>query len=203
MNAHETRLFYKQQLPKALSIDGALGLSLEERATIASANRHALRMYARERCHLPARVIARMYDGLRHLYIFGSWNSDGMTWEEVKLKYSDEAKKLGLQSDEEILLFVYNRIVDRSSVTNSQFDEIAKSLIDGSMDSNKALALLLKSILESPRLESFKPSNNVVASSSKEEEEDVTTKFLSEDVVLKISKLPSLVSLPISKLFSL
>ena len=71
------------------------------------------------------------------------------------------------------------------------------------MDSNKALALLLKSILESPRLESLKPSNNVVASSSNEEEEDVTTKFLSEDVVLKISKLPSLVSLPISKLFSL
>lgn len=195
LNAHETRLFYKQQLPKALQIDGALGLSLEERATIASANRHVLRMYARERCHLPARVIARVYDGLRHLYIFGTWNSDGMTWDEVKQKYSDEARKLGYTSEEEILLFVYNRIVDRSSVTNSFFDDIAKSLMDGSMDSNKAVFLLWKSILDSPKLESPKSSSS--------KDIDFGKFTIPSDVVLKISKLPASIRSTLPKLFTL
>ena len=82
-SAEQTRTFYKQMLPKALQIDGALGLSLEQRAEIASANRHALRLYSRERCHLPARIVARLYDGLRHLHCFGYWKSQGMDWNEV------------------------------------------------------------------------------------------------------------------------
>lgn len=84
-SAEQTRSFYKQMLPKALQIDGALGLSLEQRAEIASANRHALRLYSRERCHLPARIVARLYDGLRHLHCFGYWKSQGMDWNEVCL----------------------------------------------------------------------------------------------------------------------
>lgn len=106
-----------------------------------------------------------------------------MTWEEVKQKYSDEAKKLGYKSDEEVLLFVYNRIVDRSSVTNSFFDEIAKKMTDGSMDSNQAALLLLKSILDSPKLQSPK--------SLKSDNADVGKLTLSSEVVLKISKLPA------------
>lgn len=58
-------------------VDGALGLSLVERAHLASANRHALRLYARERCHLPSRLAAALYDGLRHLHYFGTWCASG------------------------------------------------------------------------------------------------------------------------------
>ena len=47
-----TRAFYRTNLPRALQIDGALGLTLEERAKLASEARHALRIYARERCFL-------------------------------------------------------------------------------------------------------------------------------------------------------
>lgn len=123
----DTRRFYKQQLPRALQIDGALGLSLEERAQLASAARHALRVYARERCHLPGRMIARLYDGIRHLQTFGYWSSTGMTWEEVLLKYQAQAKRqLGKDATEEdILEFVYKRILEKSCESNAAVDEMS------------------------------------------------------------------------------
>jgi len=126
-SSSETRQFYKTQLPKALQIDGALGLTLEQRAHLASASRHALRSYARERCHLPGRLLARAYDGLRHLYAFGSWSASGMGWSQVKEKYRRQAlRALGSSaSEEDISLFVYGRIVDKACSTNVIFDTIA------------------------------------------------------------------------------
>jgi hypothetical protein len=41
----ETRAFYKQQLPRSLLEDGALSLTLKERAQLAAEARHALRLY--------------------------------------------------------------------------------------------------------------------------------------------------------------
>lgn len=55
------------------SVDGAGGLSLEELARLASTARHAARLYARERCALPSRVVAHLYDGLRHLKNYGTF----------------------------------------------------------------------------------------------------------------------------------
>jgi hypothetical protein len=136
----ETRQFYKQQLPRALQIEGALGLSLEERARLASEARHALRVYSRERCHLPGRIAARLYDGLRHWQIFGYWSSDGMTWEEVKRKYGREARlALGVNATEdEVAMYIYRRIVDKACTTNSLFDNIAAQ---GSLGPDEILAL--------------------------------------------------------------
>lgn len=124
----QTRWFYKTQLPWALQIDGALGLSLEERAKMASQARHALRLYSRERCHLPARVVARLYDGLRHWHDFGSWSPEGMSWVEIKGKYTEEARRtLGLTATkEEVELFVYRRIIDKACSTNKFFDDLAQ-----------------------------------------------------------------------------
>ena len=163
-NAAQTRSFYKQQLPKALQIDGALGLSLQQRAEIASANRHALRLYCRERCHLPARMIAKLYDGVRHLHVFGTWKSDGMDWSEVKQKYAMEAKAKGYESEEEILLFVYERIVERASVTNALFDEISNSKKTPPKDRNQIVFSVMKSIYDAPKIQqsivSTCPSDN-------------------------------------------
>lgn len=47
--------------------------TLEERARLASMARHAARLYVRERCKLPSRVLAHLYDGLRHLKNYGSF----------------------------------------------------------------------------------------------------------------------------------
>lgn len=80
----KTRAFYRTNLPRALQIDGALGLTLEERAKLASEARHALRVYSRERCFLPYRVAAQVYDGIRHFQLFGYYKCDGMSWAEVR-----------------------------------------------------------------------------------------------------------------------
>lgn len=47
--------------------------TLEEQARLASMARHAARLYVRERCKLPSRVLAHLYDGLRHLKNYGSF----------------------------------------------------------------------------------------------------------------------------------
>lgn len=58
----------------AQSVFGGGGvLSLEEQARLASTARHAARLYARERCALPSRVVAHLYDGLRHLKNYGTF----------------------------------------------------------------------------------------------------------------------------------
>jgi len=137
----ETRRFYRQQLPYSLRIDGALGLSLEERAVLAAEARHALRMYARERCILPGRVLAGLYDGLRHMAVYGTWASGGLTWEELKHKYTQEAyATLGDSADDELVaLFVYGRIVDKACMTNPLFDNLNDS---SETDANTYVILL-------------------------------------------------------------
>lgn len=131
-SSKETRQFYKTQLPTALQIDGSMGLSLEERAKLASQSRHALRIYARERCHLPGRLLARLYDGIRHLHDYGYWNQDGMSWEEVKFKYARQAhKELVDPSQEEVEMFVYRKIVDKACSTNVLFDKLSLGQLPG------------------------------------------------------------------------
>ncbi len=127
-SVEETRTFYKQQLPRSLLEDGAMSLPLKERAQLAAEARHALRLYARERQKLPGRVLARATDGLRHLQEFGYWSSKGMSWRELLLKYRAEAHaELGdSASQEEIDVFCYERIIERSCVTNSAFDKLAE-----------------------------------------------------------------------------
>ena len=124
----ETRRFYRQQLPVSLRLDGVLGLSLEERARIAAEARHALRIYSRERCHLPGRLFAIVLDGLRHLQTYGYWRGSGMTWPEVWRKYRDRARReLGESaSDSELDHRAYELIVERACATNEFIDRVAE-----------------------------------------------------------------------------
>lgn len=137
----ETRAFYRTQLPRALQIDGALGLTLEERAQLASEARHALRVYSRERCYLPGRVAARIYDGIRHFQLFGYWSCDGMNWTEVKEKYARDARaQIGEDAAAaDIEMFVYRKIVDRACATNAIFDHYASQ---GSIEHRQLLTLI-------------------------------------------------------------
>jgi hypothetical protein len=151
----ETRAFYRTQLPRALQIDGALGLTLEERAQLASEARHALRVYSRERCFLPGRVAARIYDGLRHFQLFGYWSCDGMNWTEVKEKYAKDARiQLGPDAlPADIEMFVYRKIVDRACATNAIFDHYASQ---GSIEQGQLLTLI-KGIFVVEKLKSSRP----------------------------------------------
>ena len=92
-------------------------------------------------------MLARASAGLSHLKEFGYWSSEGMSWDELVLKYSAEARTaLGPgPSPAEIETFCYTRIVERSCVTNSAIDKIAE----------EGLASILKAKIAS-QTESFK-----------------------------------------------
>lgn len=124
----ETRRFYRQQLPVSLRLDGVLGLSLEERARIAAEARHALRIYSRERCHLPGRLLAIILDGVRHLQTYGYWRGSGMTWPEIWRKYRQRARQeLGSNAtDAQLDHRAYELIVDRACATNDFIDRVAE-----------------------------------------------------------------------------
>jgi hypothetical protein len=131
-SCQQTRRFYREQLPIIVRMDetnSANKIPLEIRARAAAQARIALRLYARERCVFSGRVAAELYDGLRHFCDHGVWATQGMTWEQLKSKYIEEAKlQLGLGSlNEAVLEFAYQRIIERSSSTNSLIDSITDS----------------------------------------------------------------------------
>eukprot|EP00638_Chattonella_subsalsa_P020504 CAMPEP_0117892372 /NCGR_PEP_ID=MMETSP0950-20121206/24628_1 /TAXON_ID=44440 /ORGANISM="Chattonella subsalsa, Strain CCMP2191" /LENGTH=223 /DNA_ID=CAMNT_0005752301 /DNA_START=88 /DNA_END=756 /DNA_ORIENTATION=+ len=87
----ETRNFYHTLLPVSLTeLEGFSKLSLEDQAKVASMSRHAARLYARERCTLPGRLVAQIYDGYRTLKSLGRWSPNGLTWEDLWAKYERE-----------------------------------------------------------------------------------------------------------------
>lgn len=157
-SCQQTRKFYKEQLPAILRMDEirrASGVTLEERAKSAAHDRIALRLYARERCVFSGRIAAELYDGLRHLSEYGVWATQGMSWQQLKVKYFAEAREvLGSSvSNETVSKYAYTRIIDRSSITNSLIDSIA----DGSdvsrsrsrtFSAQQALFLLLRNLLK-------------------------------------------------------
>eukprot|EP00903_Cladosiphon_okamuranus_P013597 g12664.t1 len=100
--------------------------TLEERARLASMARHAARMYVRERCHLPSRVVAHLYDGLRHLKEFGTFRVTGMTWEELWDKYEKKILAEDPALDGEALkTSVCLRILEKSCSTSEVFNNLS------------------------------------------------------------------------------
>ena len=144
----QTRRLYHELLPKALlKVERDNTLTLEERAVIASKARTAAKKYARERCTVPGRVLAYVFDGFRHLKEFGTWSWEGMSWEEVWLKYENEIKtelsdynpairKEGLTQE------ICKRILERSCATNAQIDQLLL-LRDGPVSVGEQLVMEL------------------------------------------------------------
>lgn len=83
-----TRKLYKSLLPTAvceLVLD--VEVKPEELAQLAYEARKAAKLYARERCHVPARLLANCYDGLRSLKNYGRFQVEGMSYDQVFDKY--------------------------------------------------------------------------------------------------------------------
>mmetsp|Transcript_3122 Transcript_3122/g.4371 ORF Transcript_3122/g.4371 Transcript_3122/m.4371 type:complete len:279 (+) Transcript_3122:143-979(+) len=121
-NGQQTRAFYHDLLPIDLMKDMNF-LSLEERARRASMARHAARIYARERCSLPSRLLAALYDGVRHLQKYGTWNTEGLTWEELWHKYELQIKnEIPFAGEYEMRQAISQRILEKSCCTNKMFD---------------------------------------------------------------------------------
>ena len=83
-----TRRLYKSLLPTALcELVLDLGVRPEELAPLAYEARKAAKLYARERCHVPARVAASLYDGFRQFKRYGKFQPSGMSYDQVWDKY--------------------------------------------------------------------------------------------------------------------
>mmetsp|Transcript_20777 Transcript_20777/g.43518 ORF Transcript_20777/g.43518 Transcript_20777/m.43518 type:complete len:373 (-) Transcript_20777:1211-2329(-) len=88
LDAPTTRKLYKSLLPTAvceLVLD--LEVRPEELAQLAFEARKAAKLYARERCHVPARLLANWYDGFRAFRRYGRFQTDGMSYDQLFDKY--------------------------------------------------------------------------------------------------------------------
>ncbi|VEU38261.1 unnamed protein product [Pseudo-nitzschia multistriata] len=89
-----TRRLYKSLLPTAvceLVLD--LEVKPEELAQLAYDARKAAKLYARERCHLPARVFANCYDGVRSFRRYGRFQVEGMSYDQIFNKYYERSAR--------------------------------------------------------------------------------------------------------------
>lgn len=152
LTAHETRRFYHELLPVSLEFECDQTLTLEERARLASMARHAARLYVRERCALPSRLVAQCYDGFRHLQKYGTWSWTGMTWEEVWSKYERQVRaEAPGADDDEVRDLVSRRILEKSCCTNEMFDRLA-GVASGEANRKREAALRAVKVLAKRQL---------------------------------------------------
>ena len=90
-DSQTTRKLYHTLLPRALLELYDIGLwSPKELAPLAYEARKAAKKYARERCVVPGRVMAMVFDGFRMWRDWGTWDVEGMSWEQVWDKYETQ-----------------------------------------------------------------------------------------------------------------
>mmetsp|Transcript_27270 Transcript_27270/g.41790 ORF Transcript_27270/g.41790 Transcript_27270/m.41790 type:complete len:652 (-) Transcript_27270:203-2158(-) len=139
-DAKTTRKLYHTLLPRALLGLYEVGLwSPEDLAPLAFEARLAAKKYARERCHLPGRLAAQVYDGFRSWKTWGTWSIEGMTWDQIWHKYETQIVEEYLEDNEdedryekmdfdllqeEITAQICLRILERSCNTNSALDAL-------------------------------------------------------------------------------
>jgi hypothetical protein len=125
LDASTSRRLYKTLLPRALLELYRLGLHPEELAPLAYQARVAAKLYARERCSVPARIAAMGYDGFRQWKRYGKFQTKGMSYDQVWDKY--EAKILedaeGL-TDQDVTAKICLKILERSCQTNEGVDRL-------------------------------------------------------------------------------
>jgi hypothetical protein len=133
-----TRKLYKSLLPTALcELVLDLGVNPEELAQLAYEARKAAKLYARERCQVPARVASFLYDGFRQLKRYGRFQPNGMSYDQVWDKYRSltymekKRQSWGTKSEdhkgwteEEIVARTCMKILESSCRTNPRIDRM-------------------------------------------------------------------------------
>jgi hypothetical protein len=122
------RRLYKTLLPRALLELYKLGLQPEDLAPLAYKARVAAKLYARERCKVPARIWAMYYDGIRAWKRHGKFQVTGMSYDQIWDKYEQEIMEEienteGL-TEEDVTAKICLRILERSCTTNEGVDKL-------------------------------------------------------------------------------
>jgi len=131
-----TRRLYNTLLPRALLGLYEMGLwSPNDLAPLAYEARITAKKYARERCVVPARAVAMLYDGFRSWRDWGTWSVEGMSWEQVWYKYETQILEEMMLEDgldhrgyeeegEEVTAQICLRILERSCITNERINQL-------------------------------------------------------------------------------
>jgi len=180
LDAASARRLYKTLLPKALLELVQAGVQPEDLAPLAYQARVAAKLYARERCHLPARIMANLYDGFRTLKRYGRFQPVGMSYEQVWDKYQKVVLEK-LQND---------RVDDEDSDFNNNGD-------DDFIDTDSAIRHICMKILESSCRTNEAVDRWVLASkedaAARDQREDLMriAQTLEEDVKKLLQSSPS------------
>jgi len=130
LDAKTARRLYKRLLfPTALSeLVLELGDEIirpEELAPLAYEARRAAKMYARERCRVPSRVGAYLFDGFRQWRKYGRFQPNGVSYEQLWIRYYEENGKHNKTGDEWEYLFGTTNTDDDDDIDlNDIIDEI-------------------------------------------------------------------------------
>jgi hypothetical protein len=134
LDARTARQLYHTLLPRALLLLRQEYLELYNTtsnnndpiavAWLAYRARVAAKLYARERCYLPARIAAQGYDGVRHWFAFGTFDASGMTFAQVYDKYAAKLSEAETIDQDERVANICWKIVERSCVTNERVDRM-------------------------------------------------------------------------------
>jgi hypothetical protein len=143
LDPETTRILYHTLLPRALLRLHTQGLTPDELAPLAYEARCAAKQYARERCNVPGRVASVMFDGVRHVKIYGKWSSKGLTWDQIWEKYEqqvledlmaslkdgseDGTHMVSSANVKDLTTQVCKRILERSCSTNGLVDRVVMS----------------------------------------------------------------------------
>jgi len=141
LDAKTARRLYKKLLfPTALSeLVLELGDEIirpEELAPLAYEARKAAKLYVRERCKIPSRVGAYLYDGFRQFRKYGKFQMDGDTYEQLWIRYyherdddddNDDGNEVvddvdDAVTEEEIIMQTCQKILEKSCTTNEAID---------------------------------------------------------------------------------
>ena len=135
LQASTARRLYKTLLPRALLDLSQLGLSEmqpHDLAPLAYEARVAAKLYARERCTVPARIAATLFDGFRQFTKYGTWQGQGMTYDQIWNKYSETlllgdapttSSSVSCEKDDSTTT-VCLKILEKSCVSNSGVDRM-------------------------------------------------------------------------------
>lgn len=143
-----TRKLYKSLLPNALcELILELGIEPEELAPLAYQARKAAKLYARERCQVPARIASILYDGFRQWRRYGRFQPSGMSYQQLWDKYyHQQLEEVGSSlhefrtrddqngednlhlddtvTEEEIVSQTCQKILERACTTNKMVDQM-------------------------------------------------------------------------------
>jgi len=128
LQAGTARRLYKTLLPRALGELNRLTKHLqpEDLAPLAYQARVAVKLYTRERCTVPARLGATLFDGFRQWIRYGKFQTHGMSYDQLWQKYAEQIIREA-EVGVDLSPRVCQKILERASYTNECVDQLVLS----------------------------------------------------------------------------